>query len=314
MRLVLTLFVVAAAVALAEGPLEVRPGSRPLPDATGDAGPSMLRASVNWVRVPVHVSDESGAPYTGLARTDFQLLEDGVAQEIRHASVEETPVSIGIVFDASSSMKEKLADSRTALRALFQYALPGDEYSLIEFGNEPRLAEPFTAEAADIERAAAKIQLSTWTALYDAVYLGVSQARRATNPRKALLVLSDGGDNNSRYSEGELRRYLQEADVAVYSIAIRSSARHAALLRRLSEATGGVSVEVREVNALGAAVAQISRLLRSEYVLDYVSNQTTSQTARERDGLYRRVEVRLAPQAPRGLHLSWRRGYYPPND
>ena len=304
MRHALTWFAFAA-VLLAEGPVEVRLSNRPRPDVTGDAGPSMLRANVNWIRVPVHVTDESGRPLAGLARADFALFEDGVAQDIRHASIEETPVSIGIVFDASSSMKEKLAEARAALPALFQRALTGDEYSLIEFGNEPRLVEPFTREPADIERAAAGIRLTTWTALYDAVYLGVAQSRQGANARKALLVLSDGADNNSRYSESELRRYAQETDVEIYTIAIRSSSRHAAMLRRLAEATGGVSLEVGNTNELDGAISKISRLMRSEYVLDYVSNQALPG----RDGLYRRIEVRVGRP---GVRAAWRRGYYAP--
>jgi Ca-activated chloride channel homolog len=302
------LWLAVAPWALAEGPLGVRPKTRLSTEVDGsaDTGPSMLRANVNWIRVPVHVVDESGAPYAGLARADFQLLEDGVPQEVRHLAIEEAPASITIVFDASSSMKDKLGDSREALRRLFDYALPGDEYSLIEFGNEPGVAAPFTQEPVDIEHAAARIRLSTWTALYDALYLGVAQARHGVNARKAIVLLSDGADNNSRYSEGELRRYVQESDVAIYSVAIRSSARHAAMLHRLAEATGGLSIEARDLNALGPAVARISRALRSHYVLDYISNQT----GRVLDGLYRHVDLKLI--AHPDLRLNWRHGYCEP--
>jgi Ca-activated chloride channel homolog len=194
---------------------------------------------------------------------------------------------------------------------LFEYALPGDEYSLIEFGNEPNLSMPFTPETRDIEQAVARIKLTTWTALYDAVYLGVAHARHGANARKAIVLLSDGADNNSRYSESELRAYVQESDVAIYSIAIRSSARHAALLNRLSEATGGLSLEVRDTNELAAAVAHISRALRSHYVLDYVSNHTTPAL----EGLYRRLEVKVVKgnaSPERRLRVSWRHGYYAP--
>jgi len=307
-RLALTWFAVAAMVAMAEGPLEVRPGgSRAPQDGPGDTSASVLRATVNWIRIPVHVTDESGAPYAGLARADFILAEDGVPQEVRRLAQEDGPASISIVFDASSSMKDKLGESRAALTALFQHALPGDEYSLIEFGNEPALRAGFTSEIADIERAAARIHLSTWTALYDAVYLGVAEARRSKNQRKAILLLSDGADNNSRYSESELRRYVRESDVAIYSIAIRGSSRHVAALKRLSDDTGGLSLEVQDMNGLSAAVSQLSRALRSHYVIEYVSNRNDPA----RDGLYRRVELRLTPAvAALKLRLAWRHGYY----
>jgi Ca-activated chloride channel family protein len=277
----------------------VRP-ARPIAPEPESAGPSLLRASVNWVRVPVHVLDESGAPRAGLTRTQFALFEDGRRQEIRGLAVEETPVSLTVVFDASSSMKARLNESRAALRQLFPHALPGDEYALVAFGNDARLVESFTREAADLARAAARIEVTTWTALYDAVYLGLAQARHGANARKALLVLSDGGDNNSRYTASELRSYAREAGVEIYSIGIGGASKQ---LRQLAADTGGIALNIRNEGELPEAVTRMSRLLRSRYVLDYASTNPA------RDGLWRRIDVRVTS----GIAYA-RGGYYQPLD
>jgi VWFA-related protein len=268
----------------------------------------VISAHVNWVRIPVSATDERGASITGLSAGDFVVLEDGQKQEPLHLSLDEGPVSLGIVFDASSSMEDKMTDSRLALRHLFEGAMPEDEYALVQFSDAPRVLSSFTSSSESIEQAASHIQPERATALFDAVLFSAQKLRLAKNQRKALFVLSDGADNVSRYSERELLRYAQEMDVAIYSVAIRTSRAHAATLRHLAEATGGASAEVREMNGLAPAVAQLNRLMRSHYLLGYVSNQK----APERDGLSRRVEVRLSQQQPsRAVHLNWRHTYRP---
>ena len=296
-----------SALVWAQGPLAIRLKSAPAADVS--APEPTLRSDAHWVRIPVIATNGFGASETGLALGDFEVLEDGVVQEPRHLGFEEGPVSVGIVFDASSSMDKKIADSRTALRQLFYDALPEDEYSLVQFSDEPKLLSGFTSSSAFIERAVDRINPERATALFDAVLFASQKMRGAKNTRKALFILSDGADNNSRYSEAELGRYVRESDVAIYSIAIRSSSHHAGTLRKMSEATGGLSIEVRDMNDLGPAVAHLNRVLRSHYVLGYVSNQST----RQGDGRYRRVEIKLtaAAAARRELHLNWRRGYFP---
>jgi VWFA-related protein len=305
MRSVAISLVWFAALVYAQGPLAIRSQSQ----RTSDEGPApILRADAHWVRIPVSATNAAGAPETGLSVDDFVILEDGVPQEVRQLSLEDGPVSLGIVFDASSSMEKKLSDSRVALRQLFTTALPGDEYFFVEFSDVPRLLRDFTPHGADIEEAASRVRPLRFTALFDAVFYSLPKLRAAKNSRRALLILSDGADNYSRYSEDELRAYVREADVRIYSIALPSFDilnRNARTLRRLSDLSGGAAIALGNLSELPAAVLKMSRAIRQEYLLSYVSTNT------DRDGLYRRVEVRPARgHVSPDVHLSWRRGYY----
>jgi Ca-activated chloride channel homolog len=275
---------------------------------TGSA--AAIRVDVKLTLIPVTVTDPLGAPFTGLPREAFRLFEDGVEQGVKYFSSEDAPVSLGVVFDASRSMAGKLDQSRAAVSRFFSGSRPGDEFFLVEFNDAPRMLCDFTTDTQQIEKALVSIQPRNWTALFDAVYLAVQKTKRARNARKALLILSDGGDNNSRYTESEMKSLVREADVCIYSIALVGGGlmrRHVRVLRQLSEQTGGRVCEVEKISDLPDAVAKISAAIRDQYVLGYSSSN------RDNDGLYRRIEVRLnqPPDAPR-LHASWRSGYYAP--
>jgi VWFA-related protein len=274
-----------------------------------DRPAASIRADVGLVTIPVSVTDAFGAPYHGLTKERVRLFEDNIEQQIKHFSVQEAPVSLGIVFDASRSMEGRVVQSREAMKNVFKTALPGDEYFLVEFNDAPRVVLGFTEDEARIQDAALGIQPMNWTALYDAVYFSMQQMRRARNSRKALLILSDGGDNRSRYSEAEMKRFVQEGDVSIYSIAIADGFlnRHPGVLKRLSEATGGQSYAVRDIRDLPEAVDRISAAIRHQYLLGYTpTNEGT-------DGLYRKVTVQLSREADKpSLRVAWRNGYYAP--
>ena len=231
-------------------------------------------------------------------------------QQVSYFATEDAPISLGLVFDASGSMQHKLDKSRAAVSQIFQASMPGDEFFLVEFNDSPHVLCDFTSRVDEIQDTLAFIRPKGWTALYDAVYLAVHRMRRARNPRKALVILSDGGDNNSRYTEPEIRDLVREADVSIYSLGILgpgTTGRTLRCLRTFAEETGGRMFTVDKLSELPEAVEKMNAALRNQYVLGFSSTNDHS------DGKYRKVEVKLDQQAGGPpLHASWRVGYYAP--
>jgi Ca-activated chloride channel homolog len=299
------------------------PGPTPSPSANEDPKvtivprtrppakpPANLRIDVNEVLIPVTVTDPFGRPVRGLAPESFRIFEDGVEQPVPHLANEDSPLSVAIVFDASASMTWKLDKSREAIRQLLKSSVPGDEYSLIQFNDSPKLLSGFTSDINEIESAMQAIQPMGWTSLLDAIYLAINQMKKAHNSRHALVVLSDGGDNNSRYSPREIRSILRETDTALYAIGmtgpmVTPDGMH--LLRDLAEETGGRMYPIKNISQLPDAMEKVSAALRDQYTLAY------SSTNPARDGRYRKVQVKLFPPSggPR-MRASWRTGYYAP--
>jgi Ca-activated chloride channel family protein len=268
-----------------------------------------IRVDTNLVLVPVTVTDSFGAPFSGLTRQAFRLYENGVEQELKYFASEDAPVSLGIVFDASRSMEGRIDQSRAAVARFFNTAVPGDEFLLVEFNDAPRLLCPFTSDVDQIEKALVGIRPRNWTALLDAVYMAIHQMKRAKNPRKALLILSDGADNYSRYTLAEMKTLVREAGVSIYCIGIGGGLlnRHLRMLRHLSEETGGRLYEVDKMSDLPEAVANISGAIRSQYLLGFSPGNPNH------DGLYRKIQVKLnQPTDQPPLRASWRSGYYAP--
>jgi Ca-activated chloride channel family protein len=207
-------------------------------------------------------------------------------------------------------MQEELEQARAAVRKMLATMIPGDEYFLVEFNDSPRIVCDLTDDLARIESALAGIRPRNWTALYDAVYLAMRQMRRARNARKALLILSDGGDNSSRYTEGEMKDAVREGDVTIYAVGLTGFGlihRHLAILRTLAEQTGGALYRVSQTGELPEAVERVSSAIRNQYLLGYSSDRHSN------DGQYRRIQVKLAPSLSRRLSVSWRSGYYAPD-
>jgi Ca-activated chloride channel homolog len=264
-----------------------------------------LRVDVNLVLIPVMVTDPYERPVKGLQKSDFHLFEDGVEQEISQFFSEETPISIGIVLDASASMRKKLDESRQAITEFLKASTTGDEFFLLKFNDQPQSMCSFTTDTKNIENILPAVQAEGWTSLFDAMYLGINQMKHASHARKVLLVLSDGGDNNSRYTEREITNLVKEADVRIFSISIfdKSSS-----LEAITEESGGRAFRVRKLDELPELASKVSQELHSEYVLGFAPAE------RPIDGKYRRVKVTAVPQTSDGLrvHTSWKRGYYSP--
>jgi Ca-activated chloride channel family protein len=259
---------------------------------------SDLRVDVKLVPIPVTVFDSLDRPVEGLTSNDFHLFEDNVEQKIVSVNTEDSPVSLGVVFDTSASMNNKLQSSVAAVDQFLTSNVPGDEYLLVRFSDRPQLISGFTDDISDISGWLHSFHASGWTGLYDAIYMSIHKMKGAKNPRKALLVFSDGGDNSSRYTATETRRLVEEVDVRIYSVSLMESSH---VLQQISDDTGGGMVRVRKIGELPEAMEKVSRELRSYYVLYYYS------TNPQRDGRYRRVRLQVnRPQ----VHASWRRGYY----
>ncbi len=277
-----------------------------------------IRVDTTLVLINVTVTTPLNQVVTGLEKEHFRIFEDKVEQEITQFSAEDAPLSVGLVFDISGSMGAKLHKARQAAAQFFKTANPEDEFFLIQFSDRPKLVVPFTHETEEIQNKLAFTQSRGRTALLDALYMAMDEMKKARNPRKAILVLSDGGDNSSRYTQSEIKNLVREADVQVYAIGIfepiYSRGRTAeelagpTLLSQLAEQTGGRHFPVENINELPDIAAKIGIELRNQYVLGY------TPTNQARDGKYRRVKVKLVQ--PRGLpplRAAYRTGYYAPS-
>jgi VWFA-related protein len=313
MRFRYCLAVLAAGVCLF-GQATLTPRSRQPQPAPQDEPPPLPKATIrvdsNLVLVPVTVLDPLTRMVTGLDAENFQVFENGAQQKIISFGSEDSPLSIGIVLDTSGSMGEKLAISRQAVAEFFKSANPEDEAFLVEFSDRPQLVRPFTHNLGQIQDEILTARSKGNTALLDGVTLAVNEMKKAKHPRKALILLSDGGDNHSRYTETEVRNRVKESDVQIYAMGIFSGGGDInddpVLLSRLSELTGGRHFEVGLGDLVDVA-AKIGIELRNTYLLG------SSPTNAARDGKYRSIVVKVLP--PRGmpkLSASWRRGYFEP--
>src|SRR5580698_5063789 len=277
-----------------------------------------IRIDTNLVLIPVTVTDPLGKFVTGLDKENFKLTEDKGPQEILNFSSEDAPMSIGVVFDTSGSMGEKLQMARHAVAEFLKTANPVDEFFLVTFAERPEMVIPFTLSIEEIQNRLMFAQSKGRTALLDGVYLAMNQMKKARNPRKAILIISDGGDNSSRYTQSEVKNAVREADVQIYGIGIfepvgsrgrtPEEQMGPGLLNEVAELTGGRSYNVENLNELADIAAKIGIELRNQYVLYYSSSNQV------RDGKYRHVNVKLAQ--PRGLpplKAFFRLGYYAPS-
>ena len=274
-----------------------------------------LRVDVPLVLIPVQVTTTLGVSVAGLKQEDFRLFEDGEEQTITHFAQEDAPLSIGLVFDSSSSMRNKLRKSMEAAAAFFRTANSEDEFFLVEFNERAKLAVPFTRDSDEIYKRIVHAWPFGRTSLLDAIHLGLVQMKKARHPRKAIVILSDGGDNCSRFSEREIKDAVRESDVQVYAMGIfdpedapkrtpeERNGPH--LLDQLAEATGGSTYPVRNLNDLPAVCARIGSELRNQYLLGY------SPARPARDGKYRQIKVTVVPPANTPeLRANYRQGYY----
>jgi Ca-activated chloride channel family protein len=301
-----------------ESKVSIEPRAKPSPNTTPTPR-SNIRVESTLVLIPVTVTDPFNRFVTGLDKENFKLFEDKKEQDILQFSSEDAPLSIGVVFDCSGSMGSKLEKSRQAVAQFLRTANPEDEFFLVQFNDTADLVQPFTQNLEEIQNRLTFTQSKGRTALLDAIYLSLHEMKKARNPRKALLLISDGGDNSSRYTETDIKNLVKEADVQIYAIGIyepigarsRTPEELAGpgLLTEIAEQTGGRQYAVENLAELADIAAKIGVELRNQYIIGY------SPRNQERDGKYRRVEVKL--NQPRGLpplRAFWRHGYYAPSE
>jgi Ca-activated chloride channel homolog len=286
-------------------------GAPRIESAAAEAGAIHVDSAL--VQIPVHVTNAFGANVAGLTKDDFQLWEDGAPQSIAHFSMDDAPASVGLVYDCSGSMRDKMRQAADAAEAFFHTANAEDEFFLVEFGDWPKLAAPLTTRADEILTRILRTKPFGRTALLDALEMAMKQMKKAANPRKALVILSDGGDNQSRRNRREIESALVESDVQVYAMGLysRGDSRKLSpeerngpkLLEEISAKTGGRMFTVESADDLPGISERISKELRTEYMLGYTPAMFTH------DGKYHRITVKV--KAPE-LRVYARTGYYSP--
>ncbi len=278
-----------------------------------ESGHARLRIDTTLVLVPVEVSDGLNRPVSGLEKQNFHVFDDKVEQKILSFSMEDDPIAVGLVFDVSGSMADDLPQMRHAASQFFKTSNPGDEFCLVELASDAHVAVPLTQREGDVDNKLMFSKGGGSTALLDGVYLGLNEVRKSKNLRKALVIISDGGENHSRYTPGEVKNAIVESDVMIYAIGTFGNGAGAlysdqVLLKSLTEQTGG-----RMYAAVGMSLGDFANKiiidLRNRYMLGYTPTDAT------RDGRYHHIRVTLAP--PRGLpklQAHWRTGYYAPTE
>jgi len=331
--LIFALIVVGASSLLAQGTGDItdvhiapraQPATASAVAAPDVAAPSVglktasrpLKVDVNLVLVPVTVTDPMNRLVTGLEKENFALLEGSQGQQIQTFSSEDAPLSLGVIFDMSGSMSNKIEKSKQAVIEFFKTANPDDEFFLISFSDKPELMVDFTSSIEDIQSQLVFANAKGRTALLDAIYMGIKKMKSAHHEKKALLIISDGGDNRSRYTDNEIKSLVKEADVEVYSIGLfdnspaTSEERYGPyLLNEISDVTGGRMFRVDDPNELTDVATKIGVELRNQYVLGY------RPTNGAHDGKWRKIKVKLVP--PKGLPpltVHAKTGYYSPTE
>jgi Ca-activated chloride channel homolog len=277
-----------------------------------------LKLDVDLALVNVTVTDPYNRLVTGLDPDNFRVYEDNVEQEVVTFSSEDVPISIGVIFDMSGSMSNKIGKAREAAIQFFKTANPQDEFFLVSFNERAELTSAFTNSVEDLQSRMMLAAPKGRTALLDAIYLGLSQMRGAKNGKRALLILSDGGDNHSRYNESDIKRLVKEADTQLYAIGIFDPLGYRnrtpeelngpSLLSEVTEMTGGRVFAVENLNDLPDIASKIGMELRNQYVLGYRPSN------KAHDARWRKIKIKL--RAPKGLpplNVYSKTGYYAPS-
>lgn len=295
----------------AEQKSESASGALQIPAQKQD-GP-ILKSVTEVVTLSVTVTDPFNRLVTGLDKQHFEIFEDKVKQNIAFFRDEDVPVSVGIVFDVSGSMKGKIDRAREALKAFIQTCHAQDDFFLVGFNQRANLLAEFT-DGDTLSNKLMLIDPKGQTALYDAAYLGIEKVKQGRHQKRAILLISDGQDNSSRYTYSELRKMLKEANVQIYSIGIVEigggaggtlDSQGQSILEEVSQTTGGKAFFPRSSAELEDATTRIALELRHQYSIGY------EPTNDKRDGKWRKISIKVNP--PRGLpklNVRSKEGYY----
>jgi len=285
------------------------------PTPTPDDDPDRpVKIKTDLVTLTLTVTDLYGRYVSGLNKNAFTIIDNNQEQEIQFFSDSDAPVSVGILFDVSGSMGgDKVIKAQKALSRFIATSHPSDEYFLIGFNSRAQLLLDRTRDGDAVLRKLTMVKPQKDTALYDAVYLGVERVTRGSHQKRALLIISDGQDNASRYNFGEVRRLMKETDVVTYAIGIMDGGdsvsalglQGQAYLDEISAVTGGTAFYPRTDVEMDEIFERIALELRHQYSIGYTPKDF------QPDGKWRKVKVKVKP--PRGLPrltVRGRDGYY----
>jgi Ca-activated chloride channel homolog len=275
-----------------------------------------VRVDVDLVLVPVTVTDTLNRPVLGLGKNDFEVLDGGRAQQIRFFSSEDAPLSVGLILDVSNSMTKRISIEREALAEFFKYAHPKDEYFAIAVSDKPLVLADSTETVADIQAKLASVEPGGYTALMDAIYLALNKIRSARYRRRVILIISDGGENDSRYKLKEIKDFVAESDVLIYAVrpcdalplfrTIEEKLGNR-ILAGITESTGGRTISLADSDRVPAAAAAISMELRNQYVLGY------SPAEGAHNGKWHTIKIRLKKSHHSvALQAHYKKGYPAP--
>lgn len=282
-----------------------------LPPKTDQADPYAIRTKVDLVVLHATVRDGKGTPISGLGKDNFQVYEDKIPQQIESFSHEDLPVTIGLVIDASGSMRPKRANVTSAAMAFVRSSNPQDQIFVVNFNEHVLMALPpnlpFTSDTAQLQTALSRHANSGMTALYDAITLGIGQLQQGKWDKKVLIVVSDGGDNASKRSLPQVLSLVNQSNVLIYTVGIFDEAdedRNPRILKQLSRASGGESFFPATLQEILPICEQIAHDIRNQYTI------TFAPTNKKEDGAYRKIEVKVHDAAGGGrLSVSTRAGY-----
>lgn len=258
-----------------------------------------IKLDVDLVTVNATVTESArNRTVIGLNMKDFQVFEDKVQQKVLYFSSEDVPLSVGIIFDISGSMKDKIGNAQRAAATFFKSGTRDDEYFEVKFADRPQIAADFTNDITKLQNGLLSTPTKGSTALYDAVYLGLNKLKESNNPKKALLLITDGEDNRSRYSFSNVRDFLREQDVQLYAIGILDPATGAGrdALAQLTDVTGGRAFFPGASFEMSDICKKISTELKNQYVLQYRSTNTA------KDGTVRKIRVQV--NKPKGSEMA----------
>ena len=271
-----------------------------------------IKVDVDLVLVNAAVSDQTGRMVTGLRQENFRVWEDKVEQNVEYFSSEDSPMSIGLIFDATGSMADKMSRARDAAVSFLKTGNPEDEFFLVTFSQDPRLAEGFTRDISRLQNQMIFTTAKGLTPLFDAIYLGLETMKSASNKRKALLLITDGEDNHSRYSFSDIKEFVKEQDVQIFVIGIVNPGGESSpdpngrtIIEDLAQISGGEAFFPNSVDELEDICNKVALELRNQYVLGYHS------TNEAKDGKWHKIRLKINP--PKGLpnlSVHGKTGYY----
>ena len=269
-------------------------------------GRSIFRADVNMVVVRTSVMDPLNRYVTGLDKEHFRVFEDKVEQSVAHFSQETAPISVGIIFDISGSMRDNFAAAKKSVTRFLENGNEQDEFFMVSFNHKVTLDTDFTNQATNLQNIISFRTPGGRTALYDAAYMGLEKIREARHDKRALVIITDGEDNSSRYSFNEVKELAKEGDVQIYAIAQEGTMMYGkSIIQDLVNLTGGRGFFPHSLNELDYYIDLIHSELRNQYVLGYHSSN------KDHNGKWRKIKVKLEP--PEGLPklaVRAREGYY----